>query len=210
MGVPSSSPGSVTTLKQSELNEFHNMTLLSKEILIRLHEFYKRFSAIETDDGVIDFSEFCKIINKRDTNLTRRLFNAIDINSDGSLNYREFIKFISVFINGTIDEQINISYKIFMNPATKLIDYQNMKALLTDVINAEESLKGIFTEKSIEQIIKQSFLEVNEDVNAPINLEKYKTIVKENPYIIKWIKVDLGLILKNKTVNKPKKIGCFN
>ena len=116
MGINSSSESSSsTTLKTSELNEFHNMTLFSNEILIRLHEYYKRFSAIQTDDGVIDYEEFCMIINKKDRNLTKRLFNAIDINSDGSLNYREFIKFISVFINGSLEEQINLSYKIFMN-----------------------------------------------------------------------------------------------
>ncbi len=211
MGINSSSESnSSTTLKTSELNEFHNMTLFSNEILIRLHEYYKRFSAIQTDDGVIDYEEFCMIINKKDKNLTKRLFNAIDINSDGSLNYREFIKFISVFINGTLDEQITLSYKIFMNSDNKLIEYNNMKNLLCDVINAEESLKGFFTEENIEEIVKETFKEANGNVETPMNLEKYKVMVKKNPHILTWLKVDLSVILKSKSVIKHKKIGCFN
>ena len=67
MGINSSSESnSSTTLKTSELNEFHNMTLFSNEILIRLHEYYKRFSAIQTDDGVIDYEGFCMIIKKKE------------------------------------------------------------------------------------------------------------------------------------------------
>lgn len=211
MGINSSSNNSSnTTLKSSELNEFHNMTLFSNEILIRLHEYYKRFSAIQTDDGVIDYEEFCMIINKKDKNLTKRLFNAIDINSDGSLNYREFIKFISVFINGSLEEQINLSYKIFMNSKSKLIDYNNMKNLLCDVINAEESLKDFFTLEIIEEIVKETFIEVSGNIETPINLDKYKEMVKKNPHILTWLKVDLSVILKSKIGNKHKKIGCFN
>ena len=206
----SSESSSSTTLKTSELNEFHNMTLFSNEILIRLHEYKKRISAIQTDDGVIDYEEFCMIINKKDRNLTKRLFNAIDINSDGSLNYREFIKFISVFINGTLDEQITLSYKIFMNSDNKLIEYNNMKNLLCDVINAEESLKGFFTEETIEEIVKETFKEANGNVETPMNLEKYKVMVKKNPHILTWLKVDLSVILKSKSVIKHKKVGCFN
>lgn len=211
MGINSSSNNlSNTTLKSSELNEFHNMTLFSNEILIRLHEYYKRFSAIQTDDGVIDYEEFCMIINKKDKNLTKRLFNAIDINSDGSLNYREFIKFISVFINGSLEEQINLSYKIFMDSESKLIDYNGMKNLLCDVINAEESLKDFFTSEIIEEIVKETFIEVSGNIETPINLEKYKEMVKKNPHILTWLKVDLSVILKSKIGNKHKKIGCFN
>jgi hypothetical protein len=53
-----------TTLKSSELNEFHNMTLFSNDILIKLYGYYRHFSSIQTDDGVIDFDEFCLLVKK--------------------------------------------------------------------------------------------------------------------------------------------------
>ena len=207
----SSSNGVVTTLKASELNEFHNMTLFSNDLLIKLHEYFKRFSAIQTDDGVIDYEEFCIIMNKKDRNLTKRLFNAMDVNSDGNLNYREFIKFISVFINGSVDEQINLSYKIFMNPQTKVIDYDTMKKLLYDVVQTEETLKEFFTIETIDELVSETFIEINNgDIASPINLTKYKEMVMKFPQILTWLQVDMNIILKNKSVNRHKKIGCFN
>ena len=83
-----------TMLKDTELNEFKNLTSFSNEIVIKLHNHYKHFSSVQIDDGVIDYSEFCALIS-RQNELTKRIFNSIDINKDGVINFREFIKFIS-------------------------------------------------------------------------------------------------------------------
>ena len=100
-----------TMLKDTELNEFKNLTSFSNEIVIKLHNHYKHFSSVQIDDGVIDYSEFCALIS-RQNELTKRIFNSIDINKDGVINFREFIKFISIFINGSLEEQIKLSFNI--------------------------------------------------------------------------------------------------
>ena len=64
---------------------------------------------------MIDYSEFLTILNKKDLIITKRIFDSIDVNSDGSLNYREFIKFFSVFVNGNFEEKTSLSFKIFMD-----------------------------------------------------------------------------------------------
>ena len=66
MGFSQSNESNIITLRKSELNEFHNMTLFSNDILLKLHEYFRKFSAVQTDDGVIDYDEFCMIINKKD------------------------------------------------------------------------------------------------------------------------------------------------
>lgn len=199
-----------TTLKTSELNEFHNMTLFSNEILIKLHDYYRHFSSIQTDDGVIDFDEFCLLVKKNDRNLTKRIFNAIDVNLDGSINFREYIKFISVFINGSLDEQVSLSYKIFSNPQTKTIEVETICNLIKDVVTAEDSLSKFFTQDLIEMIVKETFIKIGGDVNQPIDLEKYKEMVKKYPDILSWLKVDLEKIKRVKFITKLKKANtCF-
>lgn len=199
-----------TTLKSSELKEFQNVTLFSQDTLIKLHEYYRRLSGLQTDDGVIDFEEFCMVINKKDKNLTKRIFQAIDINSDGNLNFREYIKFIAVFINGTLEEQINLSYKIFMNSQTKLIDYNNMKNMLIDIVSAEESLENFFTSDIIENLVKETFITLTGSIDYPINKDLYKEMIKKQPYILHLIKLDLANILKCKNLQDKKTIGCFS
>lgn len=200
-----------TTLKTSELNEFHNMTLFSHEILIKLHEYFKKFSSIKVDDGVIDYEEFCHIINKNNSELTKRIFNAIDNNVDGTLNYREFIKFLAVFINGTLDEQISVSFKLYSEKEEKIITYDTMKLILTDAIKAEDGFGEFFTMTVIEKMISETMKQINNGDSSiqKITLDQYRAMIKKCPQILQWLKVDLNYIQKAKRINKQKRFNCF-
>ena len=210
MGFSQSSESNTITLRTSELNEFHNMTLFSNDILLKLHEYFKKFSAIQTDDGVIDYDEFCMIINKKDNLLNRNIFNSIDVNSDGSLNYREFIKFISVFINGSFEEQSSLAFKIFMEKDLKLITFKNTKEMVNEIIQEDNSLNKINDKNFIDEMTEETFINLFGGIDKQINLEQFREILKNNHDIISWFKVDLNYIFKNtKNINKHKKIGCF-
>ena len=210
MGFSQSNESNIITLRKSELNEFHNMTLFSNDILLKLHEYFRKFSAVQTDDGVIDYEEFCMIINKKDNLLNRNIFNSIDVNSDGYLNYREFIKFISVFINGTFEEQSSLAFKIFMEKETKLITFKNTKLMINDIIQIDNSLNKLIDNELINEITEESFINLFGGIDKEINLEQFREVLKNNHDILSWFKVDLNYIFKNsKTINKHKKIGCF-
>ena len=210
MGFAQSSEQNIITLRTSELNEFHNMTLFSNDILLKLHEYFRKFSAVQTDDGLIDYDEFCMIINKKDNLLNRNIFNSIDVNSDGYLNYREFIKFISVFINGTFEEQSSLAFKIFMEKETKLITFKNTKLMINDIIQIDNSLNKLIDNELINEITEESFINLFGGIDKEINLEQFREVLKNNQDILSWFKVDLNYIFKNsKTINKHKKIGCF-
>ena len=210
MGFSQSNESNIITLRTSELNEFHNMTLFSNDILLKLHEYFRKFSAVQTDDGVIDYEEFCMIINKKDNLLNRNIFNSIDVNSDGYLNYREFIKFISVFINGSFEEQSSLAFKIFMEKDLKLITFKNTKEMINDIILNDNNLNKIIDKELIHEITEETFINLFGGINKEINLEQFREILKNNHDIISWFKVDLNYIFKNtKNINKHKKIGCF-
>ena len=210
MGFSQSNESNIITLRKSELNEFHNMTLFSNDILLKLHEYFRKFSAVQTDDGVIDYDEFCMIINKKDNLLNRNIFNSIDVNSDGYLNYREFIKFISVFINGSFEEQSSLAFKIFMEKDLKLITFKNTKLMINDIIQIDNSLNKLIDNELINEITEESFINLFGGIDKEINLEQFREVLKNNHDILSWFKVDLNYIFKNsKTINKHKKIGCF-
>lgn len=202
-------------LKSNELNEFHNMTSLSTDILIKLHEHYRKFSAIKTDDGVIDYHEFCTLIGKNNTILTKRIFDTIDCNKDGFINFREFIKFLSCFDTGTLEEQIKLSFSIMKNQTEKIIDSKSMKILLKESINFEINLKNIFDEETIDFIVDETFDKYaknseNENNIDGIDYALYGKIVRENPGILIWFKIDLENLKRANIKQKIKKGGmCF-
>lgn len=197
-------------LKQNELNEFHNMTSLSTEILIKLHEHYRRFSSINTDDGVIDYNEFCFLINKSNTNLAKRIFNAIDANKDGYINFREFVKFLSCFDTGTLEDQINLSFGILSAPNTKKIESDCIKNLLKEAIYIDNSFKKYFNEDVIENIVNETFNKLIGDPKGSVDLQTYNKMMRENPDLLSWFKIDLQNLKKANLQQKVKKNpACF-
>ena len=138
---------------------------------------------------------------------SKRIFNAIDVNLDGSINFREFIKFISVFINGSLEEQITLSYKIFSNPESKIIEVETMINLIKDVVMTEESLSNFLNDELIELIVKETFIKIGGDASKPITYDKFKEMVKACPNILNWMKIDLEKIKSVKFLRKSKKSG---
>ena len=195
-----------TMLKDTELNEFKNLTSFSNEIVIKLHNHYKHFSSVQIDDGVIDYSEFCALIS-RQNELTKRIFNSIDINKDGVINFREFIKFISIFINGSLEEQIKLSFNIFC-VNNKFIEKDEICLLMREIMQSDNHLKVFFNEKVIDKIVNETFSMFSDDSKC-INYENYKVLIQKYPRILNWLKVDLDKIksIKDDSSNTFK---CFN
>lgn len=197
-------------LKPNELNEFHNMTSLSTEILIKLHEHYRRFSSINTDDGVIDYNEFCFLINKSNTNLAKRIFNAIDANKDGYINFREFVKFLSCFDTGSLEDQIKLSFSILSDPANKKIESECIKNLLNEAIYIDSSFKKYLTQDVIENIVNETYNKLVGDPKGSIDLQTYNKMIRENQDLLSWFKIDLQNLKKAKLQQKVKKnSACF-
>ena len=196
-------------LKSNELNQFHNISYFSNDTLLKLHEYYRHFSSVQTDDGVIDYNEFCIIIKKKENYLTKRIFNTIDVNLDGRINFPEFIKFISVFINGSIDEQISLSYKIFSNPETKVIESQTMREILRDAIAVDENLSDFFTLDIMDLIVNETFVKLGLNYKENINFDKYAEMIEKKPCILSWLKIDLEKIKKVDNEKKSKRRTCI-
>ena len=185
MGIKISNKNNINSigLKSSELEEFHNFTLFSNEILIKLYEIFKFFSSIKINDGVIDYSEFLTILNKKDLIITKRIFDSIDVNSDGSLNYREFIKFFSVFINGNFEEKTSLSFKIFMDKEKKKITFHSMKKMLFEIIKENEN--NFLNDDDIENVCYESFKDFvinykNNNNNSNTNFNEESSVIFNN------------------------------
>lgn len=187
MGNSPKKSKSTTTLLPNEISDFHNLTSFSDEILIKLHDHYKKFSSHLTDDGVIDYSEFCDIMG-RDKNMTKRIFDAVDINKDGVINFREFLKYLSCFINGSLEEKTLLSFKLFSDENSKLIKKDTIINLLQDILLQEEKeVNNFFNEEEIKYIVDESFSDINKLIVNNLNkenqeLEKTKIRLEQSEY----------------------------
>ena len=221
-------------LTNSEILEFRNISSFSEQIVVKLHSHYSLFCAVHSDDGVIDYSEFCFLINKEDNSLSRRIFKAIDTNNDQVINFFEFIKFFGCFCSGTMEEKVLLSFKIFSDDS-KTIKTDTMYHIIYDIVKSEWKLKNYFDKDSISLIVANTFkniFPINSEVSKEdqlkggsvknkeqteefnnnqqtINFQQYKDIIAINPTILQWLKLDLER-LKNAKINntKVKKSNC--
>jgi len=210
-------------LTNSEVTEFTNISSFAEKIVIKLHNYYCLFCAVQSDDGVIDYSEFCYLINKKDNSLSRRIFKSIDTNNDQVINFIEFIKFFGCFYSGTLDEKILLSFKIFSDSETKTIKSEIMNDILTDMVKVEKTINSYLDKDTIRMIVANTFKDIptqnnnknhnNEDGNLEnkeeenfsickeINFDQYADLITDNPNILNWLKLDIDHIKNSRNFN---------
>ncbi len=191
-------------LKKNEIVDFQNLTYLPEEIITNLYRQFEHFSSSIRDDGVLDYQEFCAIIGRSPNILNRKMFDSVDLNRDGRINFKEFLKLLSCFINGCKDDQINLSYKIFADSETNEIDRENMLALIKSSLTDESSIRDIFDDEAISSIIEDTFSVFETDI---INYENYSHVLVKHMDIISWLKVDVNKFTDNHIIRGGCGIG---
>ena len=204
-----SRPTKVSKLRQLELDEFAKITTLSMDEIRNLYTHFKAISAIEKDDGVIDYEEFCSALKIDKSLISDRIFQLFDANHDTVINFREFVTGISMLMQENIETQIKLTFNIFDADRTGFVsaDYVN-KILLSSL----ELLENISIPKDvIQKMVSSTFEELNKGTekedNTKIDFQQYRKMIRANPNMLKWLYVDLQkmqssaqLIMKN-----PKK-----
>lgn len=210
MGSKPGKAKSVPRLRSSELQEFSKQTLFSNDKIEKLYTHFYTISTSQTDDGVIDFQEFCSVLSLTDNVMTTRLFHLFDANKDGVINFREFLLGISTFINSFSDdkdaeqvngrylissaklqEQIDMSFRLFDLRGNGKVYVADLKSVLAASLH---SLKLPLTELQLQQVAENSFsgLPVQEDENGRfIDRDTYKRMLWRNQEALKWLSVDL-------------------
>ena len=146
-----------SNLKTFEIQDFQSMSSFPNDVVKDLHSLFNTYCNLVKDDGVLDYQEFLLMINKPDTILTQQIFKGLDNNKDNQINFREFVKFISCFVNGTTNEKINLTFKIFANDESKLIEKNKMNEILKSSLQLNKLLNDYLDDKIIEEIVKKSF-----------------------------------------------------
>ena len=201
-------------LKSHELDEFAKVTAFSLDQISNLYTHFKAISAIEKDDGVIDYDEFCAALEIEKTLITKRLFQIFDENHDTVLNFREFIVGISILNEENIDMQIKLTFKLFDPEATGIINAAYVTEILLSSINLIDTI--IIPKEAVQGIVDRTFNEINKDVEKEqkdtIDFSQYRKMVRNDPTMLKWLYLNLDRIQQSAKllIKNPKKYIKIN
>lgn len=180
-------------LKSHELDEFAKVTAFSLDQINNIYTHFKAISALEKDDGVIDYDEFCAALETEKSLITKRLFQIFDENHDTVLNFREFIVAISTLNEENIDVQIKLTFKLFDPDAKGIIKASYVVEILLSSLSLLESI--YIPKETIEEIVNRTFAELNQDVEKEekdtIDFSQYRRMVRHDPTILKWLYINL-------------------
>jgi Ca2+-binding EF-hand superfamily protein len=178
-------------------------------------ELLKVFEEIDSNkDSKLDFNEFEQALVKlsqktvldhakgklHDPQYARALFDLMDINENGSIDFREFILGIRMLDHHQNPQKDDIShikfaFSVYDLNGDKYISKEELHSILS-VVHPELNSK-MLTEKSDELFVK-----MDTEGKGKITFEQFKSAVEKNPSLIQFASQAVGGLVNKLSVKK--------
>lgn len=165
-------PHDKVLLETRKLLDHFEILELNKNTLTRCLD---KFIAMDTDrSGEVTFQEFCSVLHLPDADITSRLFAFLDIDSDGRINFREYITGMATLWKVLKPRALTDVFALFAGEGG---DHFTLS-------HARESLRGLFACLTDEQI--DGILSKVGDLKTPdtITFDEFEAWAKDNPEYI--------------------------
>ncbi len=168
-------------LKTNEMIEFSKLSNLPCEVVSILYDYFKTFSKLSKDDGIVDYDELCIAYNVKPNSLIKEIFKLFDANNDGSINFREFIIGISNLMFGPAQKQVEYLFKILDTNHSGKIKRQDLETLIDDCFQ----MVSISIQKdTINEIISRTFDAVG---GNEMNMLEFKALLENSKILLKCL-----------------------
>lgn len=164
-------------------------TIFSEDEVYALFQLFKTVSSTVEADGHIDEAEFRLAIFKtqKSNMLIDRIFVLFDGEPrNGQITFGEFVRTLNVFHPGCpIDQKIGFAFRIYDISDTGTIGKDAIRELLMSIVNDSEDLA--VPASAIDEIVERTFDEVDLDSTGTIDFEEFRTLVRKNPSVIRYM-----------------------
>eukprot|EP00759_Apiculatamorpha_spiralis_P043879 PhF_6_TR41040/c0_g1_i2/m.62165/K06268/PPP3R, CNB; serine/threonine-protein phosphatase 2B regulatory subunit len=157
-------------LKLKDAKSFATNTYFTPDEVTALHDTFYRISSMNTDDGVIDRQEFRRAAGQG-TYFVDRLFNIIDSDHNGTIDFKEYLNGISVFSErATLEEKTRFCFQVYDESGDGVISRKEMVTMLTAALTD----RGLSLETSeIESIVDSTLTSMGVDKEKGITYEVF-------------------------------------
>ncbi|KAF9426939.1 hypothetical protein BGZ94_005753 [Podila epigama] len=124
-----------------------------------------------------------------------RLFSAFDTNPDSKgVNFKDFIEGLSIFMKGTSDEKLELSFKLYDIDHAGYITRPGLERAMTQLHSVVAGSSQDETHQ-IQELVKRIFDDLDVNNDGKLSLEEYKLNSMKEPLIIDF----LGQFLADQT-----------
>lgn len=166
----------------SILDSLMEGTHFDREEIDRLR---KRFMKLDSDrSGEIDKNEFLSIPGISSNPLASRLMDVFDLNSDGTIDFQEFITGLSAFSGKSSRlDKLRFAFKIYDIDRDGFIGNGELFIVMKAMVG--QNLK----DEELQQIVDKTIMEADKDGDGKLSFEEFELVV------------DLGKVASVMTLN---------
>ena len=178
MGNKSSRSKNKNKLPSKTLSSLCKTTNFKKDEVKLLWDHFCTISQSGNKDLLIDLKEFKEAVGFRGSKYVSRMFQLFDADSDGTIDFNEFVKALSTLSDrGTLDEKLALSFLIYDADG----DGKISRTELSDIFKAcltENDLK--LTEEQVSGYVDFTFKNLKTADKNFITQAEYNSFVKES------------------------------
>ncbi|KAJ1965506.1 Calcineurin subunit B [Dipsacomyces acuminosporus] len=153
------------------LDELVDSTNFTAEEVQRL---YKRFTKLDKDNsGTIDKDEFLSIPQLANNPLSSRLIDIFDTDGGGDVDFKEFIRGLSIFSSkGKKEEKLRFAFKIYDIDRDGYISNGELYQVLKLMSGSN------LTPTQLQQIVDKTIMEADRNGDGKIDFDEFRRFVE--------------------------------
>ncbi|XP_067856114.1 guanylyl cyclase inhibitory protein [Heptranchias perlo] len=146
--------------------------------VMELHVWYRKFIK-ECPSGVIALHEFRRhfcdgTVGPGSSEYAEQIFRTLDDNRDGAVDYQEYVTAVSLLIQGTPEEKLRWSFKLYDKDKDGAISRSEMLEIMQTIYKM--SLAASLTKvdpQTAEECTNRMFVRLDKDRNAVISQQEF-------------------------------------
>ncbi|OZJ04738.1 hypothetical protein BZG36_01803 [Bifiguratus adelaidae] len=123
-------------------------------------------------------------IAPEDNPFLERLYAAFDVDNNHAVDFNEFVDGLSVFMKGTSDEKLELSFKLYDLDHDGFISRPDLLEVLTKLSEASADSDQTL---EIQDLVNRMFEDLDVDGDGKLDLHEYKLSAMKEPLIVDFL-----------------------
>eukprot|EP00768_Dysnectes_brevis_P009261 gnl/Dysnectes_brevis/915_a1016_3862.p1 GENE.gnl/Dysnectes_brevis/915_a1016_3862~~gnl/Dysnectes_brevis/915_a1016_3862.p1 ORF type:complete len:198 (-),score=15.21 gnl/Dysnectes_brevis/915_a1016_3862:60-596(-) len=163
-----------SSITQVEIDEIVSTTHFNQKEIRRLWRRFKRLD--KNKDGCLTADEFLAIPELQMNPLARRVISMFDSTGDDTINFRDFLKSLSVFsVRGSRQEKLRFAFRVYDLNSDGYISNEELFDTLKLVVADN------LTDIQLQQVVDKTILEIDQDGDGRISFAEFSAALECNP-----------------------------